>query len=300
MPHHGESILSALEARLRTHKRVANLAWRLWIFVSSIALVSFILPARYPSYPASKTVDMSDGQKSKNEQNDFVLPVFLEFMDDKASHKAYSRLYSKYLRNYLDKSINLLEIGAGCVNQYSYGSKSDYTPGRSVKVWRSILPKASISLLDIDECALNIEKEGYIKKGSVFIGSQDDPMILQRIVEADGPFDVIIDDGSHNPVHQLQTFYHLFSNGLNKGGVYVIEDLETSINMEDPLVNGTAFRMIAEASILLTSLGETGRTFFKDQIPKIQNDFLLLTDVTSLIESVDWFEDAVAITKKLS
>lgn len=39
--------------------------------------------------------------------------------------------------------------------------------------------------------------------------------------------DVVIDDGSHHPYHQLRTFLFLFPY-LPPGGIYVIEDVETS------------------------------------------------------------------------
>ena len=40
-------------------------------------------------------------------------------------------------------------------------------------------------------------------------------------------FDVIIDDGSHVPEHQLLTLKILW-NSLKESGVYIIEDIETS------------------------------------------------------------------------
>jgi hypothetical protein len=39
---------------------------------------------------------------------------------------------------------------------------------------------------------------------------------------------VIIDDGSHHPEHQLKSFFYLFENVLEFGGVYIIEDIECS------------------------------------------------------------------------
>ncbi len=38
-------------------------------------------------------------------------------------------------------------------------------------------------------------------------------------------FDVIIDDGSHQLVHQLESYKHLKSH-LSKGGIYIIEDIQ--------------------------------------------------------------------------
>ena len=55
-------------------------------------------------------------------------------------------------------------------------------------------------------------------------GSADD---LAALCAKEGPFDVIIDDGSHLSFHQLFTFHHLF-DALKDGGIYVIEDVHTS------------------------------------------------------------------------
>ena len=41
-------------------------------------------------------------------------------------------------------------------------------------------------------------------------------------------FDIIIDDGSHVPWHQIFTLETIFDTWLKPGGLYIIEDIETS------------------------------------------------------------------------
>ena len=41
------------------------------------------------------------------------------------------------------------------------------------------------------------------------------------------PFDIIIDDGGHKMSEQISSFRMLYPN-LNKGGLYIIEDLNSS------------------------------------------------------------------------
>ena len=48
-------------------------------------------------------------------------------------------------------------------------------------------------------------------------------------IEHNGPLNIIVDDGSHNPKDQMILFLHLFpSPYFATNGVYVIEDVETS------------------------------------------------------------------------
>jgi hypothetical protein len=50
-----------------------------------------------------------------------------------------------------------------------------------------------------------------------------------------GPFDVIVDDGSHINAHVRASFAALFDHHLVSGGLYVIEDMATAY---DPRFGG--------------------------------------------------------------
>jgi hypothetical protein len=58
-------------------------------------------------------------------------------------------------------------------------------------------------------------------------GDQSDKELLAELAGSYGPFDLVIDDGSHLGVHQHASFAALFPS-VRPGGWYVIEDLETS------------------------------------------------------------------------
>jgi len=62
----------------------------------------------------------------------------------------------------------------------------------------------------------------------VRIGSQADPVFLQEIVREFGPFDLIIDDGSHRSSHMIASFNCLFADGLKEAGIYFVEDLHAN------------------------------------------------------------------------
>jgi hypothetical protein len=59
-------------------------------------------------------------------------------------------------------------------------------------------------------------------------GDQADEVRLQEIADRYGPFDMVIDDGSHVTVHQAATIRALLPR-VRSGGFYVIEDVHTSV-----------------------------------------------------------------------
>jgi predicted O-methyltransferase YrrM len=97
--------------------------------------------------------------------------------------------------------------------------------GGSLKFWRELYgPGLKLYGLDIkQECAAFAPKPA----DKVFIGSQIDADLLDSIDKDHGPFDVIIDDGSHQNPHMWATFNHLFK-ALRPGGIYIVEDMFTS------------------------------------------------------------------------
>ena len=72
-------------------------------------------------------------------------------------------------------------------------------------------------------------------------------------------YDYIIDDASHNPIHQKLTFFSMFKN-LKSGGVFVIEELnffQSETNKDDP--NQNFLRN------LLIDFSENSETFLKSK-----------------------------------
>ncbi|MCZ7935276.1 class I SAM-dependent methyltransferase [Agrobacterium leguminum] len=97
--------------------------------------------------------------------------------------------------------------------------------GASLKLWKEFFGDgATIVGVDIDpNCRTCHSPENGI---FVEIGSQDEGAFLQTVIADYGPFDLIIDDGSHIASHQIASFNALFPTGLKDGGVYFVEDLE--------------------------------------------------------------------------
>jgi hypothetical protein len=157
---------------------------------------------------------------------------------NKASEKQYYiDYYRAHLGRFRRRPIRLLEIGIG---GYVAGPQSG---GSSLRMWRSWMPRAQIFGIDLDERAFD---EPRIR---TFAGSQADAMFLKSVEDAAGPFDVVIDDGSHVGQHIRASFEALWP-GLRPGGVYVIEDLQTAFMEEyegGPVgTPGTAMELIKE------------------------------------------------------
>ena len=99
--------------------------------------------------------------------------------------------------------------------------------GGSAKLWRQILPAGSVFVgIDIaPECK---QFEDDAAGLHIRIGDQSDPTFLAQVVREFGPFDFILDDGSHYPAHMIASFRHLFLQGLKDPGIYLAEDCATN------------------------------------------------------------------------
>jgi demethylmacrocin O-methyltransferase len=134
---------------------------------------------------------------------------------DKFGGHYYTPHYQHFFRKFKFKRMNVLEIGVG-------GYDDPIRGGNSLRMWKSYFPFSKIFSIDIyDKSKL---QERRIK---IYQGSQVDTVLLDRICEEVGDFDLIIDDGSHVNEHVIQSFEYLFPK-LKKGGYYVIEDTQTS------------------------------------------------------------------------
>ena len=123
----------------------------------------------------------------------------------------YCVKYEKWLPFNRLEPITILEIGV--------------LNGESLETWREYYPNAKIVGIDImPECK---RFEDPARNIFVEIGSQDDPKFLERVAKTHGPFDLIVDDGSHMNRHVIISFMHLIDS-VKPEGVYVVEDCATS------------------------------------------------------------------------
>lgn len=137
------------------------------------------------------------------------------YRTDKIGSHYYTPHYESHFHRFKSKEINLLEIGVGGYDKPDKG-------GKSLRMWKKYFPVGKIYSIDIYD--KSVHQESRIK---IFQGSQIDENFLEMVTNEIGGIDIIVDDGSHINEHVIKTFSLLFPK-LNDGGIYVIEDTQTS------------------------------------------------------------------------
>lgn len=121
----------------------------------------------------------------------------------------YFPIYERHLTSWRNKTITILEIGVD--------------KGGSLQMWQRFFgPMATIVGIDLNPESIEAEQDGI----HVRIGDQSSPEFLSTLIEEFGPFDIVIDDGSHMMEHMLASFNFLYPT-LSKNGLYIIEDTHT-------------------------------------------------------------------------
>lgn len=131
-----------------------------------------------------------------------------QFKTDKNSYgHNYLTKYEFFLKNLQGKKFTLLELGV-------------FT-GASLKTWGAYFPAARVVGVDINvECG---QYQGDNREVIIADLSQEKNIIALRELHPT----VIVDDASHIWSHQIKALFLLFSV-LPHGGIYILEDIETS------------------------------------------------------------------------
>ena len=174
------------------------------------------LPADEPlESPAAFAVELTNkvtvGEPTDRPDNE----LFGMFSADTNVHKwhHYFDIYTKHFEAYRSRPIRMLEIGV--------------FRGGSLRMWKEYFhPDSTIVGIDIDESCS--DHEVAEKRIFVRIGNQADTDFLSTVNDEFGPFDIILDDGSHKTDHQNTSFAALFRSALVDGGCYMVEDLHTN------------------------------------------------------------------------
>jgi hypothetical protein len=141
-------------------------------------------------------------------------PIAAKYGSDKCAWHSYGRIYDSLFAGATVHKV--LEIGIG----YSGLLGEKYENGASLRMWAEYFPDAEIYGLDIRPDAL-------VNEGRIHSHQCDQGKIQSLLAARDAVgmgFDLIVDDGSHLPEHQLLTACVLWPC-VGPTGRYVIEDV---------------------------------------------------------------------------
>lgn len=146
--------------------------------------------------------------------------AFASFGSDKATTHNYFKVYSRLICDHSSLG-RLLEIGLGTNNPSVLSNMGLYgSPGASLRAFKALLPNYDLYGADFDREILF--EEDRIK---TCFTDQNNPSELQNLISSFGDnFDLLIDDGLHTPIANLNSFY-VFDKMVRPGGYIVIEDV---------------------------------------------------------------------------
>ena len=229
---------------------------------------------------------------------------------DKVTTHAYGWLYDRYIPRFVVRAqatkikVRLLEIGLGC--NMGYGA------GKSALTWQEVFARVGVDITYLEYNSPCLEKwlrEVGTPAGIVgYAGDQRDEALLARIVAERGPFDIVVEDGGHSMAMQVHSVRTLV-RGLAPGGVFILEDLETTfmpelngdgppfgvgyvLDLVDLVVGGEVLRANAAFSASLAPPVDDRRAaqgFTEDQVA-----------VAGLLEHIDTYREAVALVRKIN
>ncbi len=170
----------------------------------------------YLSLLSSQKKAISDHQRMLQKAHPSLTELLQRSLSDKYSRHHYEHYYERWLAPYRHKvNLSFLEIGAD--------------QGASMAFWSDYFTSPS----QIVGLAYGISSEGVESKAHnyshvhIVRGDQSNVTAMNELKHL-GPYDVIVDDGSHVPGHVIFSLFHLWSSSIKPGGMYIIEDLETS------------------------------------------------------------------------
>jgi cephalosporin hydroxylase len=119
----------------------------------------------------------------------------------------YLDVYQKHFAKYVGTKVRILEIGV--------------SHGGSLQLWKEYFGEnARITGIDIDNRCADYAEQAI----DVVIADQSDEAQMEEVAQQFGPFDIVIDDGSHVKEHQIASFNAIWPRTK---GPYLIEDCHT-------------------------------------------------------------------------
>lgn len=143
--------------------------------------------------------------------------------DKDFTHNYYNSVYEDAFKDMRENVKLLCEIGIG-----GFWKEVGWVPGNSLKVWRDYFPNAKVLGLDINLHEITDSERISLE----WLDQSKRDLVIEYSRKLEN-YDVIIDDGSHNVYDQQITLAYFFKS-LKSGGIYVLEDLHSSEEVEIP------------------------------------------------------------------
>ena len=158
-----------------------------------------------------------------NVDNEIAGSIFTEFGSDKDTRHSYGNIYVDLLSRFPQPKI--LEIGVGSINDFPYAGLA---AGGALRAFRKRFQDSKIVGVDIDPQSIEaIMAEGF--EGYVVDQTSENSLgSLKKTLANHAPFDLIIDDGFHDPHANIRTLKSLFEL-LSEDGTYVVEDVHETL-----------------------------------------------------------------------
>ena len=196
--------------------------------------------------------------------------------DKDFTHNYYTQVYEQFFSPIRESARKVMEIGIG-----GFWGEMNWVHGNSLKVFRDYFQNAQIVGLDIQR----YEIADLGPRVTVDWLDQSKKDLVTEYARKSTDYDLILDDGSHN-THDQQITFAQFMHSVKVGGIYVIEDLHSSIEVHNP------------EKVRIWGWGDPTKTTTLDMLQnfqntgKIQSDYITEDEAVALetiIESVEIF-----------
>lgn len=152
------------------------------------------------------------------EQEDSLLDIANQFFTDKETdHKYFTRAYVHLFSGLKQSAENIAEIGV--------------LDGHSLAIWKNYFSNANVIGIDKNPtCGIAVSGTDRV---SILIADAGNSEDLSRLHSELPMLDILIDDGGHRMDQQQLALAYLFPK-IKDGGLFIIEDLQTSTEAKMP------------------------------------------------------------------
>jgi hypothetical protein len=226
--------------------------------------------------------------------------AFLESLiasgSDKYHRHHYENYYMRWFAPFRDvRKLKMLEIGADT--------------GKSLLLWSNFFTDPALILglaygiyaRDIDE-NVRVHQEAGALRGSQIVqvieGDQSEEETMETLRNM-GPYQIIIDDGSHIPDHMAFSLFSLW-NSVAPGGLYIVEDLECNYwqdgaSMYGYTLRGTGFGASPKASVV-EKIKQLIDTLVKNQIGATKEELSIMPGDETIC-SIEFGKNVLVVKK---